>query len=291
MVTIPMLLLPMLAAQGAGAVPAQDFLAPGAKIETLAKDLQFTEGPCAMPDGSLIFSDIPANKIYRLKDGKLEVFREPSHNSNGHTLDAEGRLVSCEHGSRCVTRTEKDGAVTVLAEKWNAKRLNSPNDVAVRKDGAIFFTDPPYGIQPAQAELGFNGVYAIVEGKPKLLDKSFDRPNGLVFSPDEKLLYVADTSKNHIRRFQVAKDGTLSGGEEWAKTPNPDGLRMDTDGRVWSASGDGVNVISPESKVLQVIKFPEAPANLTFSKDGKTLYVTARKGVYAVKVRVKGVAA
>jgi gluconolactonase len=222
--------------------------------------------------------------------GKLSVFREPSNNANGHTLDPKGRLVTCEHGSRRVTRTEKDAKIMVLADRWDGKRLNSPNDVAVRKDGAIFFTDPPYGIQPEQAELGFNGVYAIVEGKLKLLDKSFDRPNGLVFSPDQSSLYVADTSKGHIRRFKVAKDGALSGGEVWATTPNPDGLRMDSEERVWCASSDGVNVISPEGKVVEVIRFPEQPANLTFSKDGRTLYVTARTGVYSVKVLGRGLA-
>lgn len=283
------MLIPLLFAVSSEA--QESFLAPGAPIEVVAKGLQFTEGPCAMPDGSLVFSDIPANKMYRWKDSKLEVYRNPSHNANGHTLDPQGRLVSCEHGARRVERQEKDGRMTVLAESWEGKRLNSPNDVAIRKDGAIFFTDPPYGIQPSQAEHDFNGVYAIVDGKMKLLDKSFDRPNGLVFSPDEKLLYVADTSKGHIRRFEVAHDGSLSGGvDAWAKTPNPDGLRVDSEGRVWSASSDGVNVISREGKVLEVIKFPEQPANLTFSRDGKTLYVTARTGVYSVKVRVRGLA-
>lgn len=269
--------------------PQQSFVSAGATVEVVAKGLQFTEGPCAMTDGSLVFSDIPANKMYRWQNGKLTVFREPSHNANGHTLDPQGRLVSCEHGARRVERQEKDGTMTVLADNWAGKKLNSPNDVAVRKDGAVFFTDPPYGIQPSQAELEFNGVYAIVDGKLKLLDKSFDRPNGLVFSPDEKHLYVADTSKGHIRKFGVAKDGSLTGGlDAWAITPNPDGLRVDSEGRVWSASSDGVNVISPEGKVLEVIKFPEQPANLTFGRDGKTLYVTARTGVYSVKVRVKG---
>lgn len=269
---------------------SQSFVAHGAEIVTVAKRLQFTEGPCAFADGSLVFSDIPASKLYRWHEGKLSVYRDPSHNANGNTLDPQGRLITCEHGSRRVTRAEKDGKTTVLAEKWEGKRLNSPNDVAVRKDGAIFFTDPPYGIQPGQAELDFNGVYAILDGKLKLLDKSFVRPNGLVLNPDEKFLYVADTEKSHIRRFALAKDGSVKGGEVWASTPHPDGIRVDTDGRVWSASGDGVNVISPNGELLQVIKFPEQPANLCFSKDGKTLFVTARTGLYSVKVTVKGIA-
>jgi len=270
--------------------PMETFLAPNAKIEKIAGDLQFTEGPCELRDGSLVFSDIPANKMYRLADGKLTVYREPSHNANGNVLDAQGRLLTCEHGARRVERQESDGKMTVLAEKFEGKRLNSPNDIVVRKDGTIFFTDPPYGIRPEQAELGFNGVYAIVGETLKLLDKSFDRPNGLVLSPNEKWLYVADTAKSHIRRFSVATDGSVKGGEVWAETRHPDGIRVDTDGRVWSASGDGVNVISPEGKVLEIIKFPEQPANLCFSRDGKTLFVTARTSVYRVGVRVSGIA-
>jgi len=266
------------------------FLAPNAKIEKIAGDLQFTEGPCELRDGSLVFSDIPANKMYRFADGKLTVYREPSHNANGNTLDPQGRLISCEHGARRVERQEADGKMTVLAERFEGKRLNSPNDIAVRKDGVVFFTDPPYGIRPEQAELGFNGIYAIVGGKLNLLDKSFERPNGLVLSPDEKWLYVADTAKSHIRRFAVGADGSVSGGEVWAETRHPDGIRADADGRIWSASGDGVNVISPEGKNLEIIQFPEQPANLCFSRDGKTLFVTARTGVYRVGVRVKGIA-
>ncbi len=262
----------------------------GPAIETVAKGLQFTEGPCELPDGRLVFSDIPASKLYAVLAGKQTVYRDPSHNANGNTLDPEGRLVTCEHGSRRVTRQEKDGTTTVLAERYEGKRLNSPNDLVVRKDGVVFFTDPPYGIRPEEAELGFNGVYAIVKGKLILLDKSFDRPNGLVLSPDETILYVADTAKSHIRKFQVDANGNVTGGDVWAATPHPDGIRVDTEGRVWSASGDGVNVISPKGKLESVIKFPEQPANLCFSRDGKTLFVTARTGVYRVGVTVKGIA-
>lgn len=271
-------------------LPMETFLAPNAKIEKIAGDLRFTEGPCELRDGSLVFSDIPANKIYRYVDGKLSVYRDPSHNANGNTLDGQGRLVTCEHGARRVERQEADGTMAVLAERFDGKRLNSPNDLTVRKDGTVFFTDPPYGIQPDQAELGFNGVYAIVGGTLKLLDKTFDRPNGLVLSPDEKWLFVADTAKSHIRRFAVAADGSVTGGEVWAETRHPDGIRVDSDGRIWSAGGDGVNVISPEGKILEIIPFPEQPANLCFSRDGKTLFVTARTGVYRVGVRVKGIA-
>lgn len=271
-------------------LPMETFLAPNAKIEKIASDLQFTEGPCELRDGSLVFSDIPASKMYRFADGKLTVYREPSHNANGNVLDSQGRLLTCEHGARRVERQESDGKMTVLAERFEGKRLNSPNDIVVRKDGTIFFTDPPYGIRPEQAEIGFNGVYAIVGGTLKLLDKTFERPNGLVLSPDEKTLFVADTAKSHIRRFAVAANGSVTGGEIWAETRHPDGIRVDTDGRIWSASGDGVNVISAEGKILEIIKFPEQPANLCFSRDGKTLFVTARTSIYRVAVRVKGIA-
>lgn len=269
-----------------GQTPEPSFLAPQAKIEKIAGGLRFTEGPCALPDGSLVFSDIPANRLYRITGGKVDVFREPSHNANGNILDPQGRLVTCEHGSRRVVRQEVDGSITVLADQYEGKRLNSPNDLVVRKDGAVFFTDPPYGIRPEQAELGFNGVYAIVGGKVKLLDKSFDRPNGLALSLDEKALYVADTAKSHIRKFAVAADGSVTGGEVWAETRHPDGIRVDPKGRVWSASGGGVDVISTEGKLLQTIVFPEQPANLCFSRDFKTLFVTARTGVYKVEVRM-----
>lgn len=269
---------------------ADSFVAPGAKIEQVEGTYQFTEGPCEQRDGSLIFSDIPASKLYRVKDGKVEVFREDAGQPNGNTLDREGRLLTCEHQTRRVRRTEKDGSITILADKYDGKKLNSPNDIICDTKGVIYFTDPPYGIRPEQADLDFNGVYRLKEGKLEVIARDFTRPNGLVLSPDEKWLYVADTAKGHIRRFAVGSDGAVTGGEEWAKTPNPDGLRVDDAGRVWSASRDGVNVISPEGKILEVIPLPQSPANLCFSRDGKSLFVTARTGVYHVKVSVKGIA-
>lgn len=267
----------------------ETFLAPGATITKEPGTYRFTEGPQALPDGSIVFSDIPGNKLFKLANGEVTEFRSPSFNANGNTLDKEQRLISCLHGSRQVVRQEKDGKITVLAEAYGGKKLNSPNDAYVSKSGAIYFTDPPYGIQRDQQEQPHNGVYLIKDGKVTLLLSDFDRPNGIVLSPDEKTLYVADTAKQHIRSFPVKTDGTLGEGKVFAQTPNPDGLRVDTDGRVWSASSDGVNVISPQGQVLEVIKFPEGPANLCFSKDGKTLYVTARTGFYSVKVKVKGI--
>lgn len=265
------------------------FVAPGAKIVKEPGEYLFTEGPQFLRDGRLVFSDIPANKLYVLKGGEVSVFRDPSQNANGNTLDRTGRLITCEHGSRQVTRTDESGKVTVIASTFEGKKLNSPNDACVSKKGRIYFTDPPYGIRPNQQEQPVNGVYMIDGEKLTLLLKDFDRPNGIVLSPDEKTLYVADTAKNHIRAFPVLPTGLLGEGKVLASTPNPDGLRVDTKGRIWSASGDGVNIISPDGKVLEVIKFPEAPANLCFSRDGGTLYATARKGLYSVKVTVKGI--
>ncbi len=284
-----MLSVLLLTASQTASAPA-NFIAYGSKIETIASGHVFTEGPIETMDGSLLFSDIPANKVYRLREEKLTVFREDSRGANGNHMDADGRILTCEHGSRQVTRSKNDGSVEVLAREFEGKRLNSPNDLTIRKGGAIYFTDPPYGIRPEQAELGFNGVFMIKSRKLTLLAKDFDRPNGLVFNPSETLLFVADTSKNHIRRFQVEPDGTLKGGEEWARTPSPDGLCMDRKGQVWCASADGVNVISPSGQILQVIPFPQTPSNVAFSRDGKTLFVTARTAVYKVKVTVLGIA-
>jgi gluconolactonase len=267
-----------------------NFLAPGAEWEALATGQVFTEGPVMLGDGRWVWSDIPANKAYAWKDGALSEYRTPTGQSNGHTLDREGRLIACEHQTRRVQRQNADGSWEVLADSFEGKKLNSPNDVVVRADGAIYFTDPPYGTPRGGQELDFNGVFLLKGGQLTVLARDFDRPNGLIFSPDEKILYVADTAKSHIRRFQVAEDGSVSGGEVWASTPNPDGLRMDSEGRVWSASGKGVDVISPDGKVLQTIACPQQPANLAFSKDGKFLVITARTGVYRIAVSVKGLA-
>lgn len=259
-------------------------LAAGAAIETVAEGFQFTEGPCILPDESLVFSDIPADRMYRHQNGQVTVYREPSYHANGNSLDGKGRLLTCEHGARRVRRQEADGTMTVLAERFQGKRLNSPNDLAVHPNGAVFFTDPPYGIRPEEAELGYNGVYAIWEGEIRLLDDTFERPNGLVFDPRQSALLVADTARSHIRRFELSNDGELRGGEVWGETMHPDGLRLDEKGRVWSASRDGVDVLSPEGMLLETIAFPQQPANLCFDAALQTLYVTARTGVYRVAV-------
>jgi len=260
----------------------------GWKVEKLPGVYKFTEGPVWTPWGTLLFSDIPANKIYEI--GKqTNVYRDPSGQSNGLTFDKQGRLIACEHGNRRVSRTGKDGKVTVLADSYEHKKLNSPNDVVVKSDGTIYFTDPSYGIDAKQQELPFKGVYRIKpDGKLELLVKDFDMPNGLCFAPDESKLYVADSSaRRHIRVFKVAKDGTLSGGEVFAKMTDdgaPDGMKIGTEGNLYSSGPGGVWVFDPTGKHIETIAVPETPANLAWGdKDGKTLYITARTGVYKAR--------
>ncbi|MFO7973253.1 MAG: SMP-30/gluconolactonase/LRE family protein [Candidatus Hydrogenedentota bacterium] len=257
-------------------------------VETVAEGFKFTEGPVWLPGGPLVFSDIPADTIYR---ADKTVYRRPSGKSNGLTLDTQGRLIACEHGNRRVSRTEKDGTVVALAETYDGKKLNSPNDVVVRSDGTIFFTDPPYGLEGREQELPFQGVYAIKpSGELVLLVDDFVKPNGLAFSPDETILYIADTDGGHIRAFDVAEDGSLTNGRVFCELPGPDGMKVDTKGNVWSTARDGVRVFNPEGKHLQTVEFPQNPANCAFgNEDGQTLYVTARTGLYKVRCTVKGI--
>lgn len=260
--------------------------------EELASGFQFTEGPVWHPKGFVIFSDIPANRIVKwTAAGKTETFRKPSGNSNGLTFDGKGRLIACEHGNRRVSRTELGGKVITLADKYQGKRLNSPNDVVVKSDGSIYFTDPPYGIQPAQKELSFNGVFRISpEGKLTLLTADFDRPNGLGFSPDEKKLYVADTARRHVRAFDVQPDGTLKGGKVLCQAPGPDGMKVDTKGNLYVTCGVGVMVFNASGKAIGTIKLPRGAANCCFGDaDYKTLFVTARSSLYRVRLKVAGI--
>jgi gluconolactonase len=272
---------------------------PDAKVEKLAGSMKFTEGPVwsSADGGFLVFSDIPSNELkkWSKKDG-LSTFRKPSHNANGNTRDREGRLITCEHGSRTLTRTGQGGKVETLAERYDGKRLNSPNDAAVKSDGTIWFTDPPYGLEGRPAEQPGNFVYRL---EPKTKDlkvvvKDMKWPNGICFSPDEKRLYVANSDGKNalINVFDVKDDGTLASGREFCRIDKgvPDGIRCDAAGRVWSSAGDGVHVFSPEGKLLGKIPVPESPANLCFGgEDGKTLFITARSSLYAVRTNVSGV--
>jgi len=265
--------------------------------ERIATGFQFTEGPVWHPDGYLLFSDIPAGRIYKWSpDGTLEVFRQPSGNSNGLTFDQQGRLIACEHGTRRVSRTEPDGRVVPLATHYQGKRLNSPNDVVVKSDGSIYFTDPPYGVQPEKRELSFQGVYRIApDGTLTLLADDFDRPNGLAFSPDESILYVDDTTQRHVRAFDVLPDGTLANGRIFAEmhspaTGGPDGMKLDVEGNLYVTGPGGTWLFDPEGNHLGTLVTPEKPANLAFGDtDRRTLYITARTSVYRVRTKLPGV--
>jgi gluconolactonase len=266
--------------------------------ERLATGFQFTEGPIWLPDGSLLFSDIPANRIYRwTAESNIEVWREPTGNSNGLTLDREGRLIACEHTTRRVSRTEGDGTVITLADQYQGKRLNSPNDVVVKSDGTIYFTDPPYGIEPEEREQPCNGVYRILmDGTIELLIDDFDRPNGLAFSPDESILYVDDSPRRHVRAFDVQADGRLTNSRILAdldhpQPGSPDGMKVDEAGHLFVTGATGIWVFEPDGTHLGVIVTPERPANCAWGDaDRKSLYITARTSLYRIRVKVPGCA-
>lgn len=264
--------------------------------ERLATGYEFTEGPVWMPGEFLLFSDIPASRIYRWspREGS-SVWRFPSGQSNGLTHDPQGRLLACEHGNRRVTRTERDGAITVLADRFEHGRLNSPNDVVVKSDGAVYFTDPPYGIRPEQREQPYNGVYRIApDGGLSLVADDFERPNGLAFSPDESVLYVDDSYHRHVRAFDVRADGSLANSRVLASMDHPqpgspDGMKVDTEGNLYVAGATGVWVFGPSGARLGVIVPPERPANCAWGdSDRKSLYITARTSLYRVRVKVPG---
>jgi gluconolactonase len=276
-------------------------------LEKLYTGTKWAEGPVYFPAGDfLLWSDIPNNRMLRFVDGLgTSVFRSPSNFSNGNTLDQCGRLITCEHLGK-VTRTEADGTVTVLAEKYEGKRLNSPNDVVVKSDGSIWFTDPPYGIlshyegSKRESEIGANYVFRLdpATGGLKAMSDDFVMPNGIAFSPDETRLYVSDTGgshddkgPHHIRVFTVTENGSLSGGEVFAEiSPGlSDGFRLDTDGNVWTSAGDGVHCISPEGDLLGKILVPEPVANIEFGgPERNRLFICATTSLYSIYTSQNG---
>nr|WP_042181955.1 SMP-30/gluconolactonase/LRE family protein [Kibdelosporangium sp. MJ126-NF4]CEL14142.1 Gluconolactonase [Kibdelosporangium sp. MJ126-NF4] len=265
---------------------------------------RWTEGPVYFPAGRyLVFSDIPNDRMLRWDEttDQVGVFRQPSGYANGHTRDRAGRLISCEHGHRRVTRTEHDGSVTVLAERYRGRRLNSPNDVVERSDGSIWFTDPSYGIDSdyegyqADSEIGACHVYRVdpATGDVQIVADDFERPNGLAFSVGENMLYIADTRQNpsHIRVFTVADDGTLTGGDVFATCDNGgfDGVRVDTAGRVWAAAHDGLHCFAPDGTLIGKLLVPEICSNLTFGGPRRNeLFITASSSVYTLRVNFNG---
>jgi gluconolactonase len=290
-------------------VPAQ------AKLEKLADGFLFTEGPVWIPEGYLLFSDPNANTIYRWSDDDgLSVFRTKSGytgtdigkygqpGSNGLTLDREGRLTINEHGNRRVTRLEKNGSLTVLADRYKGQRLNSPNDLVYRSDGSLYFTDPPFGLPRAfddpGKELGFSGVFRWVEGRVQLVSQDLSGPNGIAFSPDEKYLYVGnwDEKRKVVMRYDVSAAGALSNGSvffDMTKAQGEDaidGLKVDERGNVYVSGPGGLWIISPAGKHLGTLVGPEHPHNFTWGDaDGRTLYLTAQSGLYRLRLNIAGI--
>lgn len=280
------------------------FVMGNAPVKKLATGFDWVEGPVWFGDaGCLLFSDIPNNRIMRWSEEGLTTFRAPSNFANGHTRDHEGRLISCEHGLRRVTRTELDGSVTVIANAYQGKRLNSPNDVVVKSDGSIWFTDPHYGILTnyegfkAEQELPCHVYRVDLDGSIDAVLRDFNCPNGLAFSPDEGRLYVADTGRmfkgdaQHIRMFDMSS-GRPTGGQVFHKIgPGAaDGIRCDTDGNLWSSAGDGVHCIAPDGHLMGKVLVPEGVSNICFGGRGKhRLFITATTSVYAVALNRQGV--
>ena len=297
-------------------IPAlNSIVTESSKIEKLADGFRFTEGPVWTHEGYLLFSDIPANSIFKwAPGGEITLFRKPSGydgsdapegafiGSNGLTIDSEGRLVICEHGNRRVTRLEKGGGLTVLADNYQGTRLNSPNDLVYKSDGSLYFTDPPYITgRRSPKELDFNGIYRLSRGEIQLLHRDMTYPNGLAFSPDEKYLYVAnsdpsDRAKSLWMRFEVQPDGGLTKGTVFYDITQeteeglPDGMKVDKNGNLYCTGPGGVWIFSPEGKHLGTIKPPEIPTNCAWGgSDGKTLYITAQTGLYRIRLEAEGV--
>lgn len=278
-------------------------------VERLHTGCRWAEGPAWFAAGRyLVWSDIPNDRMLRWDetDGSVSVFRQPALNTNGHTVDLQGRLVSCEHRGRCVSRIEHDGRRTVLADRFEGRRLNSPNDVVVKSDGSIWFTDPSYGIDSdyegdaAENEQGACCVYRIApdESTVTRVASGFVQPNGIAFSPDERWLYVADTGATHveggprhIRRFQVQPGGqALAGGEVWAVCDSGlfDGFRVDVHGNVWASAGDGVHCHAPDGVLLGKVRVPEVVANVCFGGPKlNRLFICATTSLYAVYLNTR----
>ncbi|WP_108482604.1 SMP-30/gluconolactonase/LRE family protein [Oceaniglobus ichthyenteri] len=281
------------------------FVMFNAPLKKLATGFDWTEGPVWFGDADcLLFSDIPNNRILRwTRESGITTYRAPSNYANGHTRDGLGRLVSCEHGARRVTRTEHDGTITVIADSYEGKPLNSPNDVVVKSDGSIWFSDPHYGIMTnyegyaatAQQPLS---VYRVDEsGIRRVATPGINAPNGLCFSPDETRLYVADTGRmytddvQNVRAYTVTGDGTLSGGDVFCKVPvgASDGIRCDTDGNFWTSAGDGVYCYAPDGTLLGHIPVPEIVSNICFGGHAKhQLFITATTSLYSITLNRQG---
>ena len=293
--------------------PALDALVPrDAQIEKLSGGFQFTEGPLWRPGGQLWFSDVMGNVVrqWSPSSGATVIIQRAGYDRegppgsligpNGEIADRDGAVLICQHGGRRIVRVAKDMQITPLVERFEGKRLNSPNDLVYKSDGSLYFTDPPYGLakqddDPAK-ELAFNGVFRLAGGKMQVVIADLTRPNGIAFSPDEKILYIANSDEKHKvwMRYDVAPNGSVSNGKVFFDVTRetadglPDGMKLDTRGNLYCAGPGGVWVFSPEGKHLGTIKPPETPANCNWGDDGKTLYITARTGLYRIKLPVTG---
>jgi len=294
--------------------PAFDALVPkDAQIEKLAGGFTFIEGPLWRPSNALWFSDVVGNVVRQwTPDGKVtEILRPGGYDGNslpadgfngpnGMTADKDGAVLLCQHGNRRIVRIGKDMKVTTLVDNFEGKKFNSPNDLVFQSDGSLYFTDPPYGLPKGDddpsKELKFNGVFRLANGKLQAIVKDLTRPNGIALSPDEKTLYVAVSDEAHKvwMRYDLAANGTVSNGKVFADVTAekedglPDGMKLDSLGNIYGAGPGGVWVFSPDGKHLGTIKPPETPANCGWGDDGKTLYITARTGLYRIKLAVAG---
>ncbi len=293
--------------------PAFDALvSKDAKIEKLATGFTFTEGPVWRPDGTLWFSDVPGNVVRSITPaGAVKVIIEKAGGTvtappgafigpNGMISDKDGAVLMCQHGNRRIVRVGKDMSITPVVDKYEGKRLNSPNDLVYRNDGALYFTDPPYGLvrqdaDPAK-ELKFNGVFLLAKGNLKPIITDLNRPNGVALSPNQKTLYVCNSDEKirFVKQYDVAADGSVSNGRMFFDFSTvkeqgiPDGMKVDSKGNVWVAGPEGVWVFTPEGKHLGTIQPGETAANLNWGDDGKSLYITASTSVYRIHVNVAG---
>jgi len=281
----------------------RDVVGQSVEFERIASGCLFTEGPLwHAREGYLLFSDMPGDHLRKWRPNEgVTTFRKPCNQSNGLAWDRAGRLLVCEHATSRLTRTEHDGSITVLASHYQGKELNSQNDLVVRSDGSIYFSDPTYGRaeyygRPREPELAFRGVYRVEPDSRRitLLADDFGQPNGLCFSADERRLFVNDTERQHIRVFDVAADGTLSNSRVWAETVGegagaPDGMKIDSAGNLYCCGPGGIHVFDPAGKCLGVIKVPEYTANFCWGDaDFRSLYITASTSVYRIRTALPG---
>lgn len=279
-------------------VNAQNLVADGGEAEIITSGFQFTEGPYWHPDGYLLFSDIPANTIYRWTPGTTEskVFMNPSGHSNGITADSEGNLILAQHDGM-ISVVNNNKKVVVQAQSYDGKRLNSPNDLTVASDGTIYFTDPPFGVSDEDRELTFSGVYMLKpDGKPQLMFDGFDLPNGVVLTADESTAYVNNSSSGKIMAFDVAENGQLTNGRDFAsvgageESGSADGMVIDVEGRLYSTGPGGIHVFSADGEQVQMIEMPARVTNMGWGgPENKILYLTTPSAIYRMKMTTEGV--